>query len=348
MMIRVILLTSMLCFGATLATGAESQVPLSRLQAPEVTGSASTASAAASTAAQLAEWWNDLGLKLSIQSALQKRDADVTRMLSETGQPGVLVYIQIERATAEVSVYYLTGDQVELVGAGTSPDDVYFAFIQRDQLEPSVSKGNKVDLERSSFLWFTKAGQSIQAQSIPAEFITYLAYQRKTDQKLRASINATSQARALGAAVDYLEKSTKDKQLRQEIAALKAKQLETNKKIVEIDQNLQKEIERAKRAQAVSMQLETMAGVLTLTAQIVSVSSYLGGDAPTSITDAKTPEELKSGVDTLLSDAITHRDSLEVTYKSQLDQATQQQIQFLSILTKGKIPTADIPQIKRP
>ena len=93
------------------------------------------------------------------------------------------MYVQIEQIDHETPIYYLVGDNVDLVGAGTSKEDVYFAYIQKDRLR-AARDGAKSDIERSSFLWFTKSGKGIfRVASVPAAFVVYPAAQNLADVK---------------------------------------------------------------------------------------------------------------------------------------------------------------------
>jgi hypothetical protein len=346
---RIVIIT-MLALAAPAANAQDSiAVPRSRLtqnQPPEVTGRGTTASAAVNSAPQLASWWNEWGIATSVTRSLRERDSEIRRLLDSTGQPGVLVYTQVERIDAEVPVYYLVGDSVDVVGAGTTADDVYFSYIQKDRLR-AARDGAKVDVDHSNFLWFTKAGgQTVQVTSTPAMFVVYPAAQRLGDAKLRDALNAAADAKALGMAVDYLEQTTKDVALKKKIAALKASQAETNQRAAKIESDLQQALERARKAQSVALQLDTMAAIFNVATQVASASSYLGADAPASIGDAKTPQELKAAVGSMLADSIQRRDTLQVRFRSAIDAKSQQRTQYLQILTDGKYPTDGVPQVR--
>jgi len=68
----------------------------------------------------------------------------------------------------------------------------------------------KFDLDHSYFMWVTKSEKTIQVKNIPAMFVVYPTAQRLSDTKLKESVNAVSDARALSRAVDYMELTTRD------------------------------------------------------------------------------------------------------------------------------------------
>jgi len=314
-------------------------------QPPEISERASTASAAVASAAKIAEWVNALGVSQVVDRSLREQDQHIAALLHSTGQPGVLAYVQIERSDAVVPVYDVVGDKVLVIGAGTTVDDVYFAYSQTDTMRATRS-GAQLDIDRSYFLWFTKSGEDVQVTSTPARFVIYPAAQRRSDVKLRDTLLATADGRALGLAVDNLERSAKSADLKKQIAALKAQQAETNKNVAKIDSELQREIERARKAAVVANQLATMAGIFTIAAQVSSASSYLGSDTTPEVANARNPEQLRSGVDSILSDAVQRPDELQIQYNSSVDQRSGLRAQYLQILTVGKYPTGDVPQIK--
>lgn len=321
---RTLLVAICMVMSASATTNAETLVPpLSRMQPPEISARGDTASASAKSASRLAAWWNDLGLSIAINRSLRKHDAETGTLLQNTGQPGVLVYVQIERIDHETPIYYLVGDNVDLVGAGTSKEDVYFAYIQKDRLR-AARDGAKSDIERSSFLWFTKSGKEVQVASVPAAFVVYPAAQNLADVKLRETLNMTADGHALDLAVGYLEQTTKDAALKKRIVELRARQAETNQRVAKIESDLQMELDRARKAQSVAFQLQTIATVFNIGQQVASIASYLGDDTFPAIKDAKTPEELKGAVSSMLADSVQRRDALQVQYKSFTDAKSQQ------------------------
>ncbi|WP_453942664.1 hypothetical protein [Bradyrhizobium ottawaense] len=310
--------------------------------APDVTARAQTASAAARGAAQLSAWLNNLGLSKSIDRSLEEKNKTIRSLLDTTGQPGVLVYVPIAKLDTEITRYELAGGSVEVVGAGTSPDDVFFGWMQNDRL----SAKRQPDLDTSYFLWFKPVGKDVQVSSTPARALTYQATQRLADAKLRDTLTSTADGRALGLAVDYMERTATSVDLKKRIAELKAKQAETNQRAERIQADLQRELERERKAAVVANQLATIATVFTVASQVGSAMAYLGNDTPPSVANAKTPQELKDGVNGMLSEAIKNKQSLEVQYKSTVNQNTGTRIQYLEILTTGKYPLNDVPQIR--
>jgi hypothetical protein len=334
--------------GQIAGTGAGPLDPHGLSEPAPVTRRASTARQAAALAQKAASWVNELGVQEVVERSLTEQDSRIRDVLEKTGQPGVLYRVDIQKTESEIPFYSVVGRQVQYVGAGTSPIGVNSAANQQAYLRPSPDKGATVDLGRSYFIWFTKDGKAIQATAIPAGGLINETARRFADRKLLESLNLTDQAHATKAALDHIERTTHSDEVKRKIAEMRARQEETNKRVLEIDAKLKAELERAQKAQAAATTLSLISSTLTLGTQIATLKASLGADAPPEIDSAKSPAELQQIANDLAKSAKDRGNAYQVDYNNYIDQARGVRLEVLQFVEKSNYPTTSVPELRHP
>ncbi len=322
--------------------------PVDRMQPPEppgFIGRGRTVSAAANAARAACQCLNEILIRRRVEQALREKDGVISDLLSSSGQTGVLVRINIQKLAGETPIYSIVGNDVLVVGAGTDPSAVNLAYHQRDQLEPAPNRNATIDLDKSYFIWLSKDGRDVTAEIRNARGVVSETARIYADEKILQSLNAANDVAALGVAAAHLEKNVSDRRLKQKLADLRQRQLDDEKKVKEIEENLAKELERARKAQATAATLSMVASVMTLASQIGTAVTSLGADAPTGLDKASSPGELQTMVDDLVKSSDAKAGRLRLDYKSVTDGRTGIRNEMLTILKQSRYPISSVPQI---
>jgi hypothetical protein len=310
-------------------------------------GRGSSIGEAASTATStIASIINLAGVARQVQRSLNAQNKTIKNVLNNSGQPGVLVYVKIEKISAETDFYNLVGGEVEYVGAGTTPEDVFFASSQNPRLEPGISPHASLDSENSCFLWFKKETGGVSATYRKAEPILREVRRRLSDDKALASLKQNSKAKALQTAVEYLERNARSNEVKRRLRELISELEEDRKKLKSIQETLASALERSRKGAELSNQISTMATVLTLAAEIAYAAGYLGNDAPIELKSAKTTSDLEKIVAKFTKDANDNVVSARAIYKTVTDQSNGIQIEQLNIIRINHYPMLEVPQLQ--
>lgn len=309
-------------------------------------GRGATASAAADGLQAAASWINDLGVTVRVNQLVKADDKAINDLLTNTGQEGVLYRINIQKVEGEIPFYSLVNNTIQRVGAGSSPLGVNLAIDQQKQYRPAPTQGATLDEDKSFFMWFTKEGKQIVARDIPAKNLNSVTALNFADQKLRETQIEANKALALGATVNHLEKTIKDKAIQKKLAEWKGKQDETNRQAKEIGKRLQEEMEKAKKAQRTAAIFSLISSGMTLASQAVTLKNSLGADAPTGAIDsAKSPADLQKIATDVEATHTNNAENLRVQYQGFVDQGNGVRGEFLQILRETKYPLGQVPEL---
>jgi hypothetical protein len=276
---------------------------------------------------------------------LLSKEPSIIHLLDSTGQVGVLVHVNIQKLQGETPIYSVVGNDVSILGAGTSPSAVNLAYRQLDHLEVTTARGAIVDLDKSYFLWFSRADRALTAEMRSARGVISESARAFADDKILQSINKANDVAALGAAAAHLEKAMSDQRLRENLANLRQKQVDDEAKIKSIEEDLAKALDKARRAQATAATLTMISSAMTLASQIGTAVASLGQDAPPGLERASSPAELMNMVNDIALSADSSASRLRIEYKSHLNSRTDTRTEILSILRQSRYPISEVPQI---
>jgi len=310
-------------------------------------------SRAVRTIVGLIPWLNDGDLRAKIIDGMKAKDKDVSSLLSGSGQAGVAVQIDIKHDAVErdgkfIDVDRLLNNEVKLLGAGSSLNDIFLAVSLKDQ-DRIFQANDRIDGARSFFVWFTKTNGQTTSLCLSQDPIRY-ATSRKVGDKVLEKIQAEQLfASGLQSAVSFLEKTTKDKEVQKQLKDWRDEQEATNRKVEQINQDLKDERERLARAQNISDQFSMMANVLSFASQAQTMKSQLGKDAPASIDSAKTSGELLTIIQKIVVERTGNTERMETDITTIQGARVDRERKVLEIVKKPGIYPADrVPQLQVP
>lgn len=321
-------------------TGLADQLPVTRR--------AATASSAAKLVAAACACFNEKMLGLRIEQLVAEEDKNISTLLNNTGQAGVLYKVEVARADGESGpVYTVVGPRILRVGVGTSPLAVNTAYGNHRYWTVSPVGNEKIDLDHSFFFWFSKEGDAITSTVLSASSLVYQTARRIGDARLFEALGRADEGRALEAAASFVERTTKNNETKRKLAELRKRIEESEKRVQKIQSDLASQLERERKAAAAAMTLSLVSSVLTLGSQALTLKQQLGVDAPAGIDAAKSPAELQQIADDYAKS--THQGAVHVQtqYDSALSDQKGLRIELLQILQISKYPIEEVPELPR-
>lgn len=306
------------------------------------------AKVASKAAAMAATEFNERVVAKVVEDAIARRDEEIKSLLETTGQKGVLVRVDIQRTDGELPFYSVVGGEVAIVGAGSGPGAVALAASQTSQLRAGLSPGAKLDANKSYYLWFTKGGEGIIATFLTNHGVTNEVARLFADSKLLAAANDMNGARSLEAAVEFSSANIKQASLRQELLKFKKQEEQLNKTIADIDNRLSRELAKARRAQETARSLGLLAGVLSLASQASAVRDSLGEDAPASLDNVKTFDELKGIANAIVERTNGTVNAIQVERGFSVNQRQGLRSDYMKIIVNSGYPVNQVPELRVP
>ncbi|BBO04467.1 hypothetical protein SG09_38170 [Bradyrhizobium ottawaense] len=319
----------------------------SRFGPPPAVGRAATVKAAAGASKAVVSFLNNLGLKHEVEVSLDALSPTINQLLKNSGQAGVLVAVDVEVFRGEQDFYQLAGGKIHLIGAGSSPHDVYLAFASSDRIGPlPVSKGAMLDNQNSYTIWFTKTKGEVNATTESREMLSQTVAREYIDVALRDRSLQVLGERALQAALQKISDEVTQQTIKQRIAQLRNDQEANAKKLERIQVDLQAELDRAQRAQAMYVQLSFIAGILSIAQQVAAFKAALGSDAPPAADHAQSTDDLKQIAQQVQQQAEQKAAAFKIDYSQTLDAGHHIQVERLNILRVQNYPATDVPQLR--
>lgn len=299
-------------------------------------------------------WLDDLNLKDKILSSIKRHDKEIISLLRRSGQNGVALEIKIkhvEQSTAAgawVKHDELIDNDVKLVGAGTTLDDVWLANISRG---PAQNEVQYFDEKRSFFIWFIPKGNGVVSSITSESGIRSKAARQLGNNELGALNRRATIALGVASAVSYLEENLKDRLLADKIKGLKKNQLDDAKKIADVERRLEANNDLERRAQRVSDLFGMIGAALSFAAQKDTIKSIMGGDVPSDKIDAaQSPSEVLHVIQTVVTATEQARATI-TSDKTILETRSQSYVtQYLEIIKspKANYPYPEVPQLMLP
>ncbi|WP_140981020.1 hypothetical protein [Bradyrhizobium guangdongense] len=294
-------------------------------------------------------WINTPGLREQITASVAKLDQRVENLLAKSGEPGVAVKVDIQhdvKPHTDDREYVDTLKAVQLVGAGTSLEDVWLATVALGKAKDA----ERLDDARSFFLWFSRKGNNLVTVAVSQWPIQSKAGRLLAEEELAKVQKAAVAASGLSAAVDYLERIITDNALKQKLQFIKDAQAADEKKIAEIDRKLNDALEQKRKAQAIADQFNMIGDALTFAAQKDTIKAIFGKDTPAEVEQAKTPAGLVQVLQTIIKERETEITTISAE-KTTVDKRRQEyRSQYVQIIRvpKADYPYQDVPQLQLP
>lgn len=248
-----------------------------------------------------------------IGTSLATHQAHIDAALNDTGQKGYLVRVEIERALNEAGMYDLVGDGVQLLGAGTSAEEVAIADAQLPKLLPERRSNHVVDGNKSFYLFITKEGSDWRIRSIRAETIRRAVVTSLSNEAI-LDFNEQSLSRALQDAIVRMENAAVDDAQKKELAEIRRNQEMQRAKFKQISSKLDAELERAKKAARIGSVLSTIGTTMTLAYQISALKAELGKDTPLEVDSVEMPKALAEVARKVEAEASSRAGKLHIEY----------------------------------
>jgi hypothetical protein len=315
---------------------------------PSVAEAGTTLSNAVRGSKALANWLAARALDAKITASLDAQEGVIRRLLADTGQPGVLAFVEIEKAYNETGMLDLAANRVQVIGAGTQPGKVAIAYDQQKGLKPGPQSGTRIDEDASFYLWISQEGGGIRIRTTPAALIKLEVAHAFADKAYRDQSNEQSPAEAMKFAVAHLEATLVDGERKARLASLRHAGEQRQRNIDAVEKRLATELERQRRIQMASTILSSLANVGKLTNQIASLKAALGSDTPTSVDEAKSGIELHTILGDMLSESRTAGDKLRVRETEYRDDLKGTKIEILNVMRESSYPFDGVPQLEKP
>jgi hypothetical protein len=301
--------------------------------------------------AEKGPWFNET----SVRVALFKRLDEVTKAGTlETlgyGQRGFLIKVQVlEQSTGAGQTFYsLHNSGVAYIGTGPDADGVCAATRCYLDLAPRPEVGKKYTWG-SDYYWVVpgKNGKVTAEQLDMTEF-----EQRARLVSLNSSLDADMRELAfnralsdLGDRLEYLARGNAEKRRVQEYLTRRSK---LTAEIEELERDLARQLERAKRAASTASTLNVIAGAFSLASAIAMSSASIGEDVQmASVKPITTLDELKAALNNVGSDATGRVQSLRARYSSLRSEKLGIEASLLDISIQFKMEPSSIPVLRVP
>lgn len=315
---------------------------------PSVTVRGAGLSGAVELPAMLQNWLLSLGLDRKVATALEAQDERIRYLLTNSGQPGVLALVEVERARNETGLRDLVGDQVQVIGAGTEPGSVAIAHAQLNVMPIGQRSGTILDEDASFYYWIKRDGDGVRISTIPVSLIKTQVVHALTEKAFREDRNEKSFVEARRAAVAYLEANLADAERKMRLSSLLKQEAQRQQDIEAVDKRLASELERQRRAQSALTILSTISRGFTLAQQISSFTAALGSDAPAAAAAAGSNQELRSIADKLLGESQAAGSKLQVQETEYRNDLTGTKIEILNVIRENSYPIDGVPQLEMP
>ena len=222
------------------------------------------------------------------------------------------------------------------------------AHAQRKTLGPQPRAGSRIDEDASFYCWIRQDGEGVRISTIPVSPIRNQVVNAFTEKAVREARNEKPFADARRAALAYLEANLADAERKTRLASLLKQEAKRQQDIEAVDRRLAAELERQRRAQTALTIMSAIGRGLTLTEQILTFTTALGNDAPASVKEAKTGQDLQAMAGKLLSEAQAAEGRLRIQHVKYLDELKGTKIEILNVMQESSYPFGGVPQLGRP
>lgn len=272
-----------------------------------------------SNLSSLFDWLQPHLVKMAVDQEFNRVAKAGLTETARLGQAGVLLKVRISTATIGTQTfYYPVGTGVLAVGIGPSPDAVCFAQQCYNTISPQPAPGTQLSNEDSRYVWLEPVGggKVVQASHYNIEPLERRAQLTFLNQSARNAYRNMVSAQYFAGYATQLSRIARGEADRKTVLVLLQSKAAAEQKILTVETELNKQLDKAKRGAKAAAIFDVLSGVFSMASSVAMASSITGEDLKTSAgSPPATQADLLKAVEQLRAQSLSTADALRSQQK---------------------------------